>query len=125
MSEPSAIDVMLAQARATLDRVQPDDLAAELAKGALVIDTRPIGQRERDGELPGAMVVDRNVLEWRMDPTSPFRLPEVTGPDQRIIIVCNEGFSSSLAAATLRQLGLRRATDLVGGFQALAGGHSG
>jgi rhodanese-related sulfurtransferase len=125
MSEPSAIDVMLAQARATLDRVQPDDLAAELANGALVIDTRPIGQRERDGELPGAMVVDRNVLEWRMDPTSPFRLPEVTGPDQRIIIVCNEGFSSSLAAATLRQLGLRRATDLVGGFQALAGGHSG
>jgi rhodanese-related sulfurtransferase len=69
--------------------------------------------------VPGAVVVDRNVLEWRLDPTSPFHLPDVTSLDQRIIIVCNEGYSSSLAAATLRRLGLVRATDLVGGYQAL------
>jgi rhodanese-related sulfurtransferase len=118
MSEPSAIDGMLDEARRLLDRVPPEDLAAEVARGALVIDTRPVDQRERDGSLPGAIVIDRNVLEWRLDPTCPFRIPEVTSADQRIIIVCNEGYSSSLAAATLRQLGLVHATDLVGGFQA-------
>jgi rhodanese-related sulfurtransferase len=114
MSEPSAIDGMLDEARRLLDRVPPEDLAAEVARGALVIDTRPVDQRERDGSLPGAIVIDRNVLEWRLDPTCPFRIPEVTSADQRII----EGYSSSLAAATLRQLGLVHATDLVGGFQA-------
>ncbi|MFI5101222.1 MAG: rhodanese-like domain-containing protein [Actinomycetes bacterium] len=119
MSDPSAIDRLLATARAGLDRVDPADLADEVAAGALVIDTRPLEQRQRDGELAGAVVVDRNVLEWRLDPTSPFRISEVASADQRIVIVCNEGYSSSLAAATLRQLGLTRATDLVGGFQAL------
>lgn len=114
----SAIDALLALARADLDRVEPEALAAELASGALVVDTRPVEQRRRDGELPGAVVVGRNVLEWRLDPTSPQRIPEVTGADLRVIVVCNEGYSSSLAAATLRQLGLRRATDLAGGFQA-------
>jgi SAM-dependent methyltransferase len=83
-----------------------------------VVDTRPIEQRRRDGELPGAIVVDRNVLEWRLDPSCPHHLPEVTDVGRRIILVCNEGFSSSLAAATLRDLGLERATDLIGGFQA-------
>ncbi len=122
MSDPSAIDRLLADARAELDRVDPADLADEVAAGALVIDTRPLEQRRRDGELDGAVVLDRNVLEWRLDPTSPFRISEVTSADQRIVIVCNEGYSSSLAAATLRRLGLTRATDLAGGFQALRAG---
>jgi rhodanese-related sulfurtransferase len=114
----SRIDALLAEARAGLDRVEPEDLAGEVTAGALVVDTRPADQRARDGALPGAVVVDRNVLEWRLDPTSPYRLAEASDPDRRIIVVCNEGFSSSLAAATLRRLGLSRATDLVGGFQA-------
>jgi len=87
-----------------------------VSTGALLVDIRPVEQRERDGELPGAVVIDRNVLEWRLDPTSDHLIPQVKSPDQRVIIVCNEGYSSSLAAATLRQLGLHAATDLVGGF---------
>jgi rhodanese-related sulfurtransferase len=89
-----------------------------MAAGALVVDTRPGEQRERDGELPGAVVIDRNVLEWRLDPTSPHHIPEVDDRDRRVIVVCSEGYASSLAADTLRRLGLRRATDLCGGFQA-------
>jgi rhodanese-related sulfurtransferase len=112
------IDALLAAARADLDRVAPAELAAEMAAGALVVDTRPEEQRRRDGDLPGSLVIDRNVLEWRLDPTSPHRIPGADDPDRRVIVVCNEGFSSSLAAATLRHLGLRRATDLVGGHQA-------
>ena len=124
LSPPSSIDRILADARASLERVQAADLDAEMAAGALVVDTRPVEQRERDGELPGAVVVDRNVLEWRLDPTSPDRIPEATDVGRRIIVVCNEGYSSSLAAATLRQLGLERATDLAGGYQAwLLAGH--
>jgi rhodanese-related sulfurtransferase len=114
----SAIDALLARARARLDRVTPAMLAREAAAGALVVDIRPVEQRERDGMLPGAVVIDRNVLEWRLDPTCPHRLPQVTGPDHRIVLVCNEGYGSSLAAATLQDLGLHRATDLDGGFQA-------
>jgi rhodanese-related sulfurtransferase len=117
---PSAIDRLLEDCREQLDRVAPASLACEVAAGALVVDTRPVEQRQRDGPLPGAMVIDRNVLEWRLDPTSPFRIPEVTSSDLRVIVVCNEGYSSSLAAATLRRLGLGRATDLDGGFQAWA-----
>jgi rhodanese-related sulfurtransferase len=113
-----AIDVLLAHARRRLDRVRPERLAEELAGGAILIHVRPIEQRQRDGDLPGAIVVDRNVLEWRLDPTSPHRLPIATDAEARFIIVCNEGYSSSLAAATLHELGLRSATDLVGGFQA-------
>jgi rhodanese-related sulfurtransferase len=112
------IDELLTRARAVLRRVAPRDLEAEMQAGALVIDVRPAEQRARDGALPGAIVVDRNVLEWRLDPASPDRLAEVTGYDQRIIVVCNEGYSSSLAAATLYDLGLHRATDLIGGYQA-------
>ena len=119
MTEPSTIDVLLEKARSGLVRVEPGRLAVEVEQGAIVIDIRPIEQRRRDGELPDAVVIDRNVLEWRLDPTSPNRLPLATGFDVRLIIVCNEGYSSSLAAATLQELGLRRATDLVGGFQAL------
>jgi len=118
MAEPAAIDLLLARAREGLDRVLPQDLAREHAAGALVVDIRPVQQRDRDGALPGAVVVDRNVLEWRLDPTCPHHLPEATSADRRVVVVCNEGYSSSLAAATLRELGLTRATDLVGGFQA-------
>lgn len=117
MTSPSAIDVLLAQARSTLDRVPAERLAVEVAAGAVVVDIRPVEQRQRDGELPGAVVVGRNVLEWRLDPTSPDRLP-LADAEARVIVVCDEGYSSSLAAATLQQLGVRRATDLVGGFQA-------
>ena len=121
---PASIDRLLADARAGLDRVEAQDLMAEMAAGALVVDTRPVEQRERDGSLPGAVVVDRNVLEWRLDPTSPHRIPEATDVGRRVIVVCNEGYSSSLAAATLQELGLERATDLVGGYQAwLRAGH--
>jgi rhodanese-related sulfurtransferase len=112
------IDDLVAQCRARLERVAPTDLSAEQRAGALVIDVRPADQRERDGLLPGAIIVDRNVLEWRLDPASPHRIEPVTGYDQRIILVCNEGYSSSLAAATLHDLGLHRATDLIGGYQA-------
>jgi len=118
MTDPSAIDKLLAHARSNLDRVPVEDLADEVAQGAIIIDIRPLEQRRRDGDLPGAIVIDRNVLEWRLDPSSPHRLPIATGADLRLIIVCNEGYSSSLAAATLQELGLRSATDLVGGFQA-------
>lgn len=92
-----------------------------MASGALVVDIRPLEQRLRDGGLPGAVVVDRNVLEWRLDPTSSHHIPEVRDGRRRIILVCNEGYSSSLAAATLQDLGVGSATDLVGGFQALMG----
>jgi rhodanese-related sulfurtransferase len=117
-TDTSAVAALLAIARQHLERVEPQDLETERAAGALVVDIRPVEQRLRDGELPGAVVVDRNVLEWRLDPTSPYRIAEAD-PDRRVILVCDQGYSSSLAAATLQSLGLHRATDLVGGFQAL------
>lgn len=112
------IDQLLLESRAGLERIHPADLEREIGAGALVVDTRPAEQRERDGDLPGAVVIDRNVLEWRLDPSSPHRLPFAGDPTRRIVIVCNEGYSSSLAAHTLQRLGLPRATDLIGGFQA-------
>jgi rhodanese-related sulfurtransferase len=118
MTDRSAIDGLLERIRAGLDRVQPADLAEEVCRGAVVVDIRPVEQRTRDGELPGALVVDRNVLEWRLDPTCPHRLPVAVDASVRYIVVCNQGYSSSLAAATLRGLGLFRATDLAGGYQA-------
>ncbi|MFF2347066.1 rhodanese-like domain-containing protein [Pseudarthrobacter sp. NPDC058119] len=114
------IDQLLLQCRIGLERVQPSDLEREMAAGALVVDTRPADQRDRDGELPGATVIDRNVLEWRLDPSSPHRISGADDVNRRIVVVCNEGYSSSLAAHTLQRLGLARATDLVGGFQAWA-----
>jgi rhodanese-related sulfurtransferase len=117
-AEDVAIDGLLAEARQGLVRVAAEDLDAAMAEGALVVDIRPIEQRSADGELPGALVVQRNVLEWRLDPSSPHRLP-VADERRRVILVCNEGYASSLAAATLQRLGLRDATDLEGGFQAL------
>ena len=112
------IDEILAAARARLDRVEPEALERERAADAVIIDTRPAEQRTRDGALPGAIVIDRNILEWRLDPASRHHIAEIIGYDTRIIIVCNEGYSSSLAAALLHDVGLHRATDLVGGFQA-------
>jgi len=114
-----SLDELLAQARAGLDRVAPDALLVEQRAGALVVDIRPVEQRDQDGALAGAVVIDRNVLEWRLDPASPYRIGEITGYDQRIVLVCNQGYASSVAAATLRRLGLYRATDLIGGVQAL------
>jgi rhodanese-related sulfurtransferase len=116
--QPRSIDELVEEARRELDRIAPADLAAELAAGALVVDIRPVEQRHRDGDLAGAVVVGRNELEWRLDPTSRHRIPEATDHDRRVIVVCNEGFASSLAAASLRRFGLRRVTDLDGGFQA-------
>ncbi len=113
----STVDELLAAARARLNRVHAQDLDAEVAAGALVVDTRPVEQRTADGTLPDALVIDRNVLEWRLDPTCPHRHPAVTDHHQRVIVVCNEGYSSSLAAASLHDLGLHRATDLVDGYQ--------
>jgi rhodanese-related sulfurtransferase len=115
----SAVDTLLAAVRTGVVRVTADRLAAEVEAGAMVVDTRPVEQRARDGELAGAVVVDRNVLEWRLDPTCPHRLADAPDADRRIIVVCNEGYSSSLAAESLRRLGLRGATDLVGGYQAV------
>jgi len=113
-----AIGRLLAEVRASLVRLEPVEVAEALRRGAFLIDTRPVEQRGRDGEIPGAVVVDRNVLEWRLDPTSPDRLWFVTGPDHHLIVICNEGYSSSLAAGMLVRLGLHRATDVIGGFQA-------
>lgn len=112
------IDEILAAARARLDRVEPYALETERLAGALIVDTRPVQQRQRDGELPGAVVIDRNVLEWRLDPACDHHIAQVTNYDVRVIVVCNEGYSSSLAAAMLREIGLHRATDLAGGYQA-------
>lgn len=86
--------------------------------GALLVDTRTETQRAEQGELPGALVIDRTVLEWRLDPASEARIPEAVGYDVDIIVVCRQGYSSSLAAASLRAVGLRRATDLIGGVEA-------
>jgi len=112
------VDELLEQARAALHRVTPADAARAAASGALLVDIRPIEQRARDGEIAGALIVDRNVLEWRLDPQSADRIPEIGSYDDTIILFCNEGYASSLAAATLQQLGLHRATDMIGGFQA-------
>jgi rhodanese-related sulfurtransferase len=114
------IDELLETVRGRIDRIEPRAVPARLAAGALLVDTRPVEQRERDGEVPGAVVVDRNVLEWRLDPASPWRIPEVTGYDLEVIILCNQGYSSSLVADTLRSLGLSRAVDVIGGFEAWA-----
>ena len=110
------LDELLADARAQLVRLDPHAAATARDAGALLVDIRPFEQRSRDGDIPGAIVVDRNVLEWRLDPEGAHRIAEVTGSDQHVVVVCNEGYASSLAAATLQELGLPRATDLAGGF---------
>ncbi len=116
--EPVGIDDLLERVRADLDRVTAREAFAEAAGGALLVDIRYAALRERDGLIPGALVVERNELEWRLDPQGSHRAAEATGHDLRVVVVCNEGYASSLAAVSLRQLGLYRATDLIGGFQA-------
>ena len=121
MSSPAShltIDQMLAAARARLHRLDPRETAAEVEAGALLIDIRPGWQRAQEGEIPGALLIERNHLEWRLDPTSGARIPEAVDHDVAVVILCSEGYTSSLAAASLQDLGLHRATDLVGGFHA-------
>lgn len=114
----STVDDLLDAARARFTRVSARDAAIAHDDGALLIDTRPVELRERDGEIPGAHVIGRNVLEWRLDPESDHRIPEAVDHDVAVIVVCDEGYASSLAVASLLDLGLHHATDLDGGFQA-------
>jgi len=115
---PPTIDEVVERARRRLARVTPEQAAAELAEGALLVDTRPESQRADQGEIPGAIVIDRTSLEWRLDPTSPSRLEQAKDHQVRVIVVCAEGYSSSLAAASLQDIGLLNATDVIGGFEA-------
>lgn len=114
----SFIERVLNSKRAHLERLTPAEALSAQNEGALLVDTRPIVNRAAEGEIPGALVIDRNVLEWRLDPTSPDRVPEADSADRHIVLFCNEGYASSLAAVQLQELGLPRATDLVGGFRA-------
>lgn len=111
------IDEVLAAARTRFRRLSPSEAHGALMGGALLVDIRPAAQRAVEGELPGAVVIERNVLEWRLDPASPDRLPQADY-DAQVIVVCSEGYTSSLAAASLLDLGVHRATDVVGGFHA-------
>jgi rhodanese-related sulfurtransferase len=114
------VERLLREARSRLDRLMPRDALARTQAGALLIDIRSELQRSRDGDLPGARRFPRNVLEWRLDPSSPHCDPEAARRDVTVILICDEGYQSSLAAATLRRFGLD-ATDVVGGFQAWRG----
>ena len=109
---------LLSRARARLTRLRPGQALKEIRQGAFLIDTRPEFQRRADGEIPGAIVIERNHLEWRLHPASDGRIPEATNANIRWIVICDEGYASSLAAANLKAIGLRRATDVVGGFRA-------
>ena len=115
---PMTVAQLLHAARATLRRLTPAEAHAAQRLGAALVDIRSDSQRDRDGIVPGARHVPRNVLEWRCDPDSPSRDPDLASRALPLIVMCDEGYQSSLAAATLQQLGLRRATDLIGGFQA-------
>ena len=116
-TKPRTIDDVLADARSRLRRVTPDEAAAALGRGALVVDIRPAAQRAAEGELPAALVIERNVLEWRFDPASSAALP-IASHDLEVIVLCQEGYTSSLAAAALHELGVWRATDVIGGLAA-------
>jgi len=109
---------ILTAARARLARLDPHETAAAVARGAVLVDIRPAAQRAEFGEIPGAVIIERNVLEWRLDPRSDARLPFADDYDLEVVVTCQEGYTSSLAAAALQDLGLRRATDLAGGFAA-------
>jgi rhodanese-related sulfurtransferase len=115
----SRIDVVLEKARAQLHRIEAAEVPAALERGALLVDIRPAAQRAAEGEVSAALVIERNVLEWRCDPTSDAKLPQATGDDVEWVILCSEGYTSSLAAAALQDLGLHRSTDVVGGYHAL------
>ncbi|RZU75195.1 rhodanese-related sulfurtransferase [Micromonospora kangleipakensis] len=112
------IEEILAAARARLRRLDPEQAHLAYRSGALLVDIRPAGQRAAHGTVPGALAVERNVLEWRFDPRCPARLPQAVDYDVPVVILCQEGYTSSLAAAALQELGLYRATDVAGGFAA-------
>jgi rhodanese-related sulfurtransferase len=113
-----SIEEILADARARLRRLAPRDAYDAVSAGGVLVDIRPAHQRAAQGEIPGSVVIERNHLEWRLDPASDGRLPWATGYDRRIIVFCVEGYTSSLAAAALHDLGLGQATDIVGGYRA-------
>lgn len=115
----SRIDRVLDAARERYRRLPAEQVPAALRRGALLVDIRPAAQRAREGEVPGALVIERNVLEWRCDPTSDARLPQAVDDDVEWVILCSEGYTSSLAATALLDLGLHRATDVIGGYHAL------
>jgi rhodanese-related sulfurtransferase len=112
------VDDLLAESRTRLDRLTPHEAAAAVARGAILVDIRPAAQRLESGEVPGALIVERNVLEWRFDPTCEARLPQAVDHDVQVIVLCEEGYTSSLAAAALKDIGLHRATDVDGGYVA-------
>lgn len=115
----TTVEQLLAEARALVHGLSPQETEAAVQAGGLLIDIRPEGLRRRDGVVPGALVIDRNVFEWRCDPASPWRAPEVTKPPGRqLIVMCDEGYQSSLAAAVLKGFGFDDAADVIGGFQA-------
>ncbi|KAB8167818.1 sulfurtransferase [Streptomyces sp. 3MP-14] len=113
----TTIEGQLALAREALDRVTAEEAYREWRAGAVLVDTRIHEQRAQDGTVPGALVIERNHLEWRCDPDSGASVPEAVDTEVRWIVLCDEGYASSLAAASLRTLGLSRATDVIGGFQ--------
>ncbi len=115
---PRTVDDLLEAARRRLDRIEPEEALTELERGVLLVDTRTLEQRLAQGDIPGSTLIDRTVFEWRLDPASRWKIPQVVDHDTRIIVLCREGYSSSLAAATLQELGLHRATDVIGGFEA-------
>ena len=114
----SRIDVVLENARTTLDRLTAEELPGALRRGARLVDIRPAAQRALEGDVPTALVIERNVLEWRLDPTSDARIAEAVDDDVEWVVLCSEGYTSSLAAAALQELGITRATDVIGGYQA-------
>ena len=118
MTRRTALDRLLIRARSRLARLRPRQAAMAVDGGALIVDIRPEYQRRADGEIPGAIVIERNHLEWRLHPQSAGRIPEATDARVRWVVICDEGYASSLAAATLRDIGLTAATDVVGGFRA-------
>ena len=118
MTRRSALDSLLTRARSQIERVRPRAASAAIDAGAMLVDIRPEFQRRADGEVPGAIVIERNHLEWRLHPSSAGRIAEACDLDTRWIVICDEGYSSLLAAASLRAIGLGAATDVVGGFRA-------
>ncbi|HET7801688.1 MAG TPA: rhodanese-like domain-containing protein [Humibacillus xanthopallidus] len=114
---PRTIDEVLAEARSQLSRVTPEEADAAYRRGAVIVDIRPAAQRAAEGELPIATVIERNVLEWRLDPASDAALP-FAHHDLEVVVLCQEGYTSSLAAAALQELGIHRATDVIGGYAA-------
>jgi rhodanese-related sulfurtransferase len=116
----SRIDKVLDAARDRLQRLPASAVPGALERGAILVDIRPQAQRDREGNVATALVIERNVLEWRCDPTSDAKLPEAVDDNVEWVVLCSEGYTSSLAAASLIDLGLHKATDVVGGYHALA-----